>query len=122
MREREGGERFTSARTYKLASDSTLNFGPTFRQVDLVLKHGEDFIVVDLIPPRATQGFVVDPARLDSCFHGLIVLFADSDNATPYVPVRVADARLLKAGIPARAAIDIAEFNDRTILAELQAL
>ena len=118
--EREGGERFTSARTYKLASDSTLNFGPTFRQVDFVLKHGEDFIVVDLIPPRATQGFVIDPARLDSCFHGLIVLFADSDNATPYVPVRVADARLLKAGIPARAAIDIAEFNDRTILADFR--
>ena len=120
LREREGGERFTSARTYKLASDSTLNFGPTFRQVDSVLKHGEDFIVVDLIPPRATQGFVIDPARLDSCFHGLIVLFADSDNATPYVPVRVADARLLKAGIPARAAIDIAEFNDRTILADFR--
>ena len=120
LREREGGERFTSARTYKLASDSTLNFGPTFRQVDSVLKHGEDFIVVDLIPPRPTQGFVIDPARLDSCFHGLIVLFADSDNATPYVPVRVADARLLKAGIPARAAIDISEFNDRTILADFR--
>jgi acyl transferase domain-containing protein/NADPH:quinone reductase-like Zn-dependent oxidoreductase/acyl carrier protein len=120
LRPRDGGERFTSARTYKLASDSTLNFGPTFRQVDSVLKHGEDFIVVDLIPPRATQGFVIDPARLDSCFHGLIVLFADSDNATPYVPVRVADARLLKAAIPARAAIDIAEFNDRTILADFR--
>jgi acyl transferase domain-containing protein/NADPH:quinone reductase-like Zn-dependent oxidoreductase/acyl carrier protein/SAM-dependent methyltransferase len=117
LREREGGERFSSARTYKLASDSTLNFGPTFRQVDSVMKHGEDFIVVDLVPPRAAQGFVIDPARLDSCFHGLICLFADSDNATPYVPVRVADARLLKQGIPARAAIDIAEFNDRTILA-----
>src|SRR6185503_9038153 len=39
---------------------------------------------------------------------------------TPYVPVRVADARLLKHGIPARAAIDIAEFNDRTILADFR--
>src|SRR6185503_3284611 len=39
---------------------------------------------------------------------------------TPYVPVRVADARLLKHGIPARAAIDIAEFNERTILADFR--
>ena len=120
LREREGGERFTAARTYKLAADSGLNFGPTFRQVESVLKHGEEFIVVDLAPPRPHQGFIVDPARLDSCFHGLIVLFADLDNATPYVPVRVADARLLKVGTPARAAIDIAEFNERTILADFR--
>jgi acyl transferase domain-containing protein len=120
LNEREGGERFTSARTYKLATDSGLNFGPTFRQVDFVLKYGDDFVVVGLVPPRPTLGFVVDPARLDSCFHGLIVLFADSDNATPYVPVRVADARLLRAGILARAAIDITEFNERTILADFR--
>jgi acyl transferase domain-containing protein/NADPH:quinone reductase-like Zn-dependent oxidoreductase/short-subunit dehydrogenase/acyl carrier protein len=120
LNEREGGERFSSTRTYKLATDSGLNFGPTFRQVESVLKHGDAFVVVDLIPPRPAPGFVVDPARLDSCFHGLIVLFADSDDATPYVPVRVADARLLKAGTPARAAIDIAEFNERTILADFR--
>ncbi len=117
---REGGESFTAARTYKLATDSGLHFGPSFRQVDSVNKFGDEFITVELLPPQATLGFNIDPARLDSCFHGLIVLFADSDDATPYVPVRVADARLFKPGNPVRAAIDIAEFNERTILADFR--
>src|SRR5215471_963465 len=116
----DGGEPFTATRTYKLAKDSKLNFGPAFRQVDNIRKFGDTFVTVELIPPQPTQGFNIDPARLDSCFHGLIVLFADSENATPYVPVRVADARLFKAGNPVRAAIDIAEFNERTILADFR--
>ena len=71
----------------------------------------------------AEQGdsrFGLDPARLDSCFHGLILLFDDVDSrVSAYLPVRFDEVRLLKPGAAlARAHIRIRRRDARVILAD----
>jgi acyl transferase domain-containing protein/NADPH:quinone reductase-like Zn-dependent oxidoreductase/acyl carrier protein len=112
----------TGEELYRRALASGLGFGPSFRQVARSARLDEATIVSELLPaePNARYGLV--PARLDSCFHGLILLFADllGENAgKAYVPVRFGEVRLLRPGaVIARAVIRTRRCNERSILAD----
>lgn len=110
---------------YSLAATIGLNFGPSYRQVESVFQTGESTVVVDLVPANAGVDYGLDPARLDSCFHGLIVLFDDERaiRGAAYLPVRFGEVRLLRPGeVPARALIEVQRFTDRTIVANITLL
>ncbi|MDT9155862.1 polyketide synthase dehydratase domain-containing protein, partial [Escherichia coli] len=80
---------------------SGLGFGENFRQVAASARIDETTIVSELIPAEADDRYGLVPARLDSCFHGLILLFAElmGEGATKaYVPVRFGEVRLLRPG------------------------
>ncbi|PWT82702.1 MAG: beta-ketoacyl synthase [Acidobacteria bacterium] len=107
---------------YARAAEVGLEFGPSFRQAASVSRLGLSRIAVDLCQPATTttNRFGIDPARLDSCFHGLIVLFSQVHvrQAAAFLPVRFGDIRLFKPGTsPARAFIDIERCNERSIRA-----
>ncbi|WP_018262854.1 type I polyketide synthase [Methylobacterium sp. WSM2598] len=107
---------------YERARRSGLGFGPSFRQVARSARLDEATIVSELVPAEANPRFGLVPARLDSCFHGLILLFADllGENAgKAYVPVRFGEVRLLRpGGVIARAMIRTLRCNERSILAD----
>lgn len=107
---------------YRIAAASGLGFGPSFRQVALSARLDETTIVSELVPAEADARFGLVPARLDSCFHGLILLFAGlmgEGSTKAYVPVRFGEIRLVKPGaVIARAMIRTRRANERSILAD----
>ncbi|MFC5554989.1 type I polyketide synthase [Methylobacterium iners] len=107
---------------YRRADAAGLGFGPSFRQVTLSARVDDTTIVSELAPAEPDTRFGLVPARLDSCFHGLILLFADllGENATKaYVPVRFGEIRLVRPGaVIARAQIRTRRCNERSILAD----
>lgn len=107
---------------YRLAAASGLDFGPSFRQVALSARVDETTIVSQLKPAEADLRFGLVPARLDACFHGLILLFADlmgEGSTKAYVPVRFGEIRLIRPGaVIARAMIRTRRCNERSILAD----
>jgi len=111
---------------YAEARRSGLEFGPAYQQVAAASRSGEDVILVDLIEAVPGDEYGLDPARLDACFHGLILRFSDLapiDRQTAYVPVRFAEVRLEKPGVAiARARIEIKRCNERAIIADFALL
>ncbi|SDR62468.1 Acyl transferase domain-containing protein [Rhizobiales bacterium GAS113] len=110
---------------YSLANEVGLQFGPSFRQLQSVARFGPSNLVVSLTEAPLVDGFGLDPARLDSCFHGLIVLFAglDTRRKTAFVPVRFGDVRLFKPGAPLkRAFIEVVRCDKRQICAHFTLL
>ncbi|RZK81580.1 MAG: beta-ketoacyl synthase, partial [Methylobacterium sp.] len=111
---------------YRLAAASGLGFGPSFRQVAASARIDDVTIVSDLVPAEADPRYGLVPARLDACFHGLILLFADllGENAgKAYIPVRFGEVRLLRPGAAiARAVIRTRRCNERSILADFTIL
>ena len=107
---------------YRIAAASGLGFGPSFRQVAVSARLDETTIVSELVPAEADARFGLVPARLDSCFHGLILLFAGlmgEGSTKAYVPVRFGEIRLVKPGaVIARAMIRTRRANERSILAD----
>ncbi|GJE18477.1 L-threonine 3-dehydrogenase [Methylobacterium marchantiae] len=107
---------------YRLAAASGLDFGPSFRQVALSARIDETIIVSELKPAEPDLRFGLVPARLDACFHGLILLFADlmgEGSTKAYVPVRFGEIRLIRPGaVIARAMIRTRRCNERSILAD----
>ncbi len=86
----------------------------------------EATIVADLKPAEADSRFALVPSRLDACFHGLILLFADllGDGAgKAYIPVRFGEIRLVRPGaVIARSVIRTRRANERSILADFTLL
>ena len=111
---------------YRRALASGLGFGESFRQVAASARIDETTIVSELKPAEADARYGLVPARLDSCFHGLILLFAElmGEGATKaYVPVRFGEIRLLRPGaVIARTEIRIRRCNERSILADFTLL
>ncbi|MGO9697996.1 MAG: SDR family NAD(P)-dependent oxidoreductase [Xanthobacteraceae bacterium] len=105
---------------YRLASGCGLEFGPAFRQLKRAARLGESVIGVELTEEAGDGRFALDPARLDSCFHGLILLFADGARAeVAYLPVRFDEVRLNTSGTRlSRASIRVRRHDDRVILAD----
>ena len=70
----------------------------------------------------AIPEYGLDPARLDACFHGLILLFAGNSSSrrpAAYLPVRFGEIRLEKPGAAiARARIDVRRHDARAIVAD----
>lgn len=110
---------------YEAARACGLDFGPHFRQLRRAVRLDERRIWVDLVDTEGDVRFGLDPARLDACFHGLILLFANEvsrTNQSAYVPVRVAEARLDRAGTPAAALLTVTRRSDRVIVADFTIL
>ncbi|MEA2840326.1 MAG: phthiocerol/phenolphthiocerol synthesis type-I polyketide synthase [Methylobacteriaceae bacterium] len=107
---------------YLAANAAGLQFGPSFRNVARAGISRDNRIVVDLRKGHANS-YGLDPARLDSCFHGLILLFADlsvQSRPAAYLPVRFGEVRLEKPGaVIARAGLDVVRCNERTIIANI---
>ncbi|MGF3026773.1 SDR family NAD(P)-dependent oxidoreductase [Methylobacterium aquaticum] len=107
---------------YARARASGLGFGPSFRQVARAARLDDLTIVSDLCPAEANERYGLAPARLDSCFHGLILLFADllgEAASRAYVPIRFGEIRLVRPGaVIARAVIRTRRCNERSILAD----
>ncbi|WP_034992390.1 type I polyketide synthase [Beijerinckia mobilis] len=107
---------------YAIALEAGLQFGPSFRNVSEALRCGETTILVNLRPAEQESPYGLDPARLDSCFHGLILIFQDllqGRRGTAFVPVRFGEVNLIRPGATiAGARLDILLCNERTIVAD----
>nr|WP_210329477.1 type I polyketide synthase [Methylorubrum zatmanii] len=116
----------TGESLYRRALASGLGFGASFRQVAASARIDETTIVSELVPAEADARYGLVPARLDSCFHGLILLFAElmgEGSTKAYVPVRFGEVRLLRPGAGiARAEIRTRRCNERSILADFTLL
>jgi acyl transferase domain-containing protein/NADPH:quinone reductase-like Zn-dependent oxidoreductase/acyl carrier protein len=115
-------------RVYAEAVRSGLGFGPSFRQLARASLTGKHRILVDLVATEGSDSDAhgLDPARLDSCFHGLILIFTAKDapsQGVPYIPVRFGTVRLIAPGsVIARALIDIKRHDQRSIIADFTLL
>jgi phthiocerol/phenolphthiocerol synthesis type-I polyketide synthase C len=112
---------------YAEALRSGLEFGPSFRQLARAGLVAKNRILVDLVAADpANDGQGLDPARLDSCFHGLILIFTADDapsRGVPYIPVRFGTVRLVAPGAAiARAVLDVKRHDQRTIIADFTLL
>jgi len=111
---------------YAQALQSGLEFGPAFQQVASVARAGTAALVVDLKSSETDRRYGLDPARLDSCFHGLILLFADlaaTSRTLAYLPVRFGEIRLERPGVSiAQAHIAIKRCDRRAIIADFTLL
>ena len=105
---------------YARARASGLDFGPAFRGLARAWSVGGEGIEVELTAAAADARYGLEPARLNSCFHGLILLFAAREGETgAYLPVRFGEARLLAPGAAlARASIRVARRDHRVIVAD----
>lgn len=126
---RQFAKSIAGADLYAEARRSGLDFGPAYRQVAAASQIDADTIIVELVEAEAGAEYGLDPARLDACFHGLILLFSDLAPARPqgdqvaYVPVRFEEARLDQPGAAiARAAIEIKRRDESAIVADFTLL
>jgi acyl transferase domain-containing protein/NADPH:quinone reductase-like Zn-dependent oxidoreductase/acyl carrier protein len=114
--------RIAGEQIYKITDATGLQFGPLFRNLSFVSRIDENIIRVDLNDCVEISPFWLDPARLDSCFHGLVLLFADfiaKGQKTAFVPIRFGEINLLKPSCTIMSArIEIRTCNDRTIIAD----
>jgi phthiocerol/phenolphthiocerol synthesis type-I polyketide synthase C len=119
---RPHAKRVSGADLYVAARRSGLEFGPTYRQVLAASRIGDDVILVDLVAAAAIPEYGLDPARLDACFHGLILLFVGNSSSrrpAAYLPVRFGEIRLERpAAAIARARIDVRRYDARVIVAD----
>jgi phthiocerol/phenolphthiocerol synthesis type-I polyketide synthase C len=118
---RHGAKIFKADVIYAKAKDAGLTFGPAFQQVAQVLKYSEKRISVDLKPLTDPNKYGVAPSHLDSCFHGLIILFGDEgiDGGNAYVPIKFGDCRLERPGhTPVSSEILVKTFEQRKIVAD----
>lgn len=111
------------AEIYARARYIGLDFGPSFRRALAAARTTPTTIVVDLEPEETDEPspWGIDPGRLDSCFHGLILLFEDlaASGSGTYLPVRFGDVRLYRPGVTvARAAITLRRSDARVIVAD----
>ena len=97
-----------------------LEFGPAYRQLARAKRTDTGVIEVELTPQAGDSRFGLDPARLNSCFHGLILLFADRESGSgAYLPVRFDDVRLIEPGEGiTRACIRVKRQDARVIIAD----
>ncbi len=111
----------TGAELYPAAAASGLQYGPAYRLLDKAYRIGPNGIVVDLVRGDTDPRYGFDPAHVDACFHGLVLLFAElavKGRLKPYVPVGVSDLKLFRPGVSVtRAYIEIARSDERTIVA-----
>lgn len=111
---------------YARAQHHGLNYGKAYRNVRNVFTCGKQGIHVELFDPVSDydQRYMLNPARLDSCFHGLIAFF-NHDNAlfgrSPYVPVS-AESIVFYAphSVPCSAYIVKHRHSERSLLCDVR--
>ncbi len=112
----------TGEEVYARARTRGLDFGPAFQGLAQALRVSDDLIEVRLTDAAGDPRYGLDPARLDSCFHGLILLFAARDGeGGAYLPVRFGEARLFLPNADiASAKIRLRRFDDRILVADFE--
>ena len=78
-----------------------LHYGPTYQKLLRAAAVRPDRIALDLTDEEADPAFGVDPARLDSCFHALVLILSslrDAVHGTAYIPVRFGEIMLRRPG------------------------
>ncbi len=107
---------------YARAAAAGLAYGPRFRLAVSAHRCGPRRIAVALDAAPADPAYALDPMRLDACFHGLALVFAElgrGGTLRPYIPVRFDEVRLAEPGATAAAAeIRILRLSERDILAD----
>ncbi len=105
---------------YKIAAESGLNYGPAFQLVRRAVVHGDDFISVDLVPTGGDSSYLLDPARVDACGHGLFALLPQlraKERGVTYIPVRLEETTLCRPHlVPERAIIEVVSKSERSIV------
>ena len=106
---------------YALGIEFGLEFGPAYRQLSRARRAG-GMIEVRLSAHSGDARYGLDPARLDSCFHGLILLFEDlGRERIAYLPVRFDEIQLIKPGAQlAQARLRIRRADEREIVADYE--
>ena len=111
----------TGAEIYAMAERAGLQYGPTFQKLATAAAVRPDRIVLELTKEAADPAFGVDPARMDACFHALVLIFSslrDAVHGTAYIPVRFGEIMLRKPGMTfTKARIDVLRRDDRIIIA-----
>ena len=111
----------TGAEIYAMAERAGLQYGPTFQKLETAAAVRPDRIVLELTKEDADPAFGVDPARMDACFHALVLIFSslrDAVHGTAYIPVRFGEIMLRRPGATfTRARIDVLRRDERIIIA-----
>ncbi len=106
---------------YQIATDSGLNYGPTFQLVEHLRNYDNNLVEVQL-PAAPTEGqFALDPVRLDCCLHAMFAVFPElqaKERGVAYIPARIDRTSLYQPNaMPVRAVVEIVEKSSRAILA-----
>jgi phthiocerol/phenolphthiocerol synthesis type-I polyketide synthase C len=111
----------TGAEIYAMAARAGLQYGPSFQKLVAARTSRSDQIKLDLIKETADPAYGIDPARMDACFHALVLIFSslgDAIEGTAYIPVRFGEIVLRRPGATfTKARIDVLRRDDRTIVA-----
>ena len=111
----------TGAEIYAMAERAGLRYGPTFQKLERAAAVRPDRIVLELTKEAADPAFGVDPARMDACFHALVLIFSslrDAVHGTAYIPVRFGEIMLRKPDVTfTKARIDVLRRDERIIIA-----
>ena len=104
---------------YALAEACGLNYGPAYRQAARAAWLAPDLIEVELTAEPGDRRYGVDPARLDSCFHGLNLLFGAGAAPQAFLPVRFGSFRLFHPGaVLSRAVVRLRRRDARALVAD----
>ncbi|HEV2983902.1 MAG TPA: type I polyketide synthase, partial [Vicinamibacterales bacterium] len=113
-------------RQYGLALAHGLDYGPAFQGAERIETLADGRIRVTLRPQDAAllaaEGYGLYPPAVDSCFHGLVQLYADRSTAShdgiAYLPIRFGEVRLYKPATPIRTAwLTVRRLSERSIQA-----
>ena len=111
----------TGAEIYAMAERAGLQYGPTFQKLETASAVRPDRIILDLTKEKADPAFGIDPARMDACFHALVLIFSslrDAVHGTAYIPVRFGEIMLRRPGATfTKARIDVLRRDERIIIA-----
>ena len=111
----------TGAEIYAMAERAGLQYGPSFQKLERAAAVRPDRIVLELTKEQADPAFGVDPARMDACFHALVLIFSslrDAVHGTAYIPVRFGEIMLRRPGVTfTKARIDVLRRDERIIIA-----
>ena len=110
----------TGAEIYAMAERAGLKYGPTFQKLETAAAVRPDRILLELSDEPANPAFGIDPARMDACFHALVLIFSslrDAVHGTAYVPVRFGEIMLRRPGVTfTKARIDVLRRDERIII------
>ncbi len=111
----------TGPEIYAMAARAGLQYGPTFQKLATAVAGRPDRITLDLTKEEADPAYGIDPARMDACFHALVLIFSslrDAVHGTAYIPVRFGEIMLRRPGATfTKARIDVLRRDERIIIA-----
>jgi acyl transferase domain-containing protein/NADPH:quinone reductase-like Zn-dependent oxidoreductase/short-subunit dehydrogenase/acyl carrier protein len=116
---------------YEHARAHGLDYGPAFQGAERVEAFADGVIRITLAPQNAAQlaadGYNLYPPALDSCFHGLIHLYAERNLSlgagVAYLPVRFGEMRVYKPGTPVRVAwLTVRRVSERSLQSDFAVL